>query len=90
MKKGVSCQGARLLPRETAHDKIQKTTAVAVGKASRGEIDPMPVERPVTVRREMVERGSIPSAGTKPSLRILDGRTYETTADTVEKAFFSL
>jgi len=85
VKKGLSCQGARLLPMKEAHARIERAAAEAVGRTA--EIAPMPVDRPVTLRKEVVERGSIPNAE-RPGLRILDGRTYEVTADTVEKALF--
>ena len=90
VKKGLTCQAARLLPRPVAHELIEDRAATAVAKAIRGEIAPMPVERPVTIRREMMERKGIPAAGSSPNLQIIDGRTYEYTADTVEKAFFGL
>ena len=90
VKKGINCQAARLLPRQVAHQLIEERTAEAVAKASRGEIAPLKIEGPVTIRHEMMERKGIPAAGSNPNLRIIDGRTYEYTADTVEKAFFGL
>jgi D-amino peptidase len=90
VKKGLGCQAARLLPREVAHSLIEERAAEAVSNAIHGKVAPMPVDRPVTVRREMMERKGIPAAGSSPNLTIIDGRTYEYTADTVEKAFFGL
>jgi D-amino peptidase len=90
VKQGLNCQAARLMPREAAHRLIEEKSAEAVRKALAGETEPFTVERPVTIRREMMERKGIPAAGSQPHLRILDGRTYEVTADTVEKAFFGL
>jgi D-amino peptidase len=90
VKQGLNCQAARLLPRAVAHKLIEDHTAEAVRKALRGEIAPLVVERPVTIRREMMERKGIPDVGSSPNLTIIDGRTYEYTADTVAKAFFGL
>ena len=53
---------------------VRAARAEAVVKASRGEIAPMPVDHPVTVRREMMERKGIPAAGSNPNLRIIDGQ----------------
>lgn len=90
VKQGLNCQAARLLPRSVAHALIEERTEKAVRKALRGEIRPFVVPPPVTVRHEMMERKGIPAAGSSPNLKIIDGRTYEYTADTVEKAFFGL
>lgn len=86
VKKATSCQGARLLSLDEARRRIQAATVEAV--RSIGRIRPMPVERPVTIRHEVIERGSIPAEVSRPDVRILDGRTWECTADTVEAAFF--
>lgn len=85
VKKSYSCQSTRLLPLEKAHELITDKAQEAIRKI--GEIKPMPVDRPVTIRKEMVERVSIPNGFARPEVRILDARTAETTADTVEQAF---
>lgn len=85
VKEGLGCQCARLLPRATAHRLITDKTAEAVGNI--GQITPMAIERPVTLRREMVERTPIAREGTHPGVHIIDGRTTEVTADSVEAAF---
>jgi len=84
VKTGLACQGARLLAREKAHMRIETAAAEAVKRIR--DIPPLAVTRPVTIRREMVERGSVPNAWVRPEIRIIDGRTYEATADTVERA----
>lgn len=86
VKTGLGCQAARLLPMARAHELIADRTAQAVGKL--GSIEPVKIAKPVTLRREMVERKTVPSA--RPGINVVDGRTYEVTADTVEKAFFAI
>ncbi|MBN2449339.1 MAG: M55 family metallopeptidase [Lentisphaeria bacterium] len=86
VKQGLGCQAARLLPRETARRMIEDTTAEAVRRHA--GIEPLRVARPVTIRREMIERGAVPSRAESAAFHIVDGRTYETTAETVERAFF--
>ncbi|MBT3378610.1 MAG: M55 family metallopeptidase [Lentisphaerae bacterium] len=85
VKTGLGCQAARLLPMEKAHQLIRQQTTAAV--AQLGTIEPLVVDRPATVRREMVERLPVPSA--RPGVTIVDGRTYEVSGDTVERAFFA-
>jgi len=47
-------------------------------------------EKPVTLRAEMVERFVMPVDQAKPYMKIIDGRTYEVTAETMEAALFRL
>ena len=47
----------------------------------------MKLARPVTLRTEVVERGSVPRDG-EGGIRVLDGRTYERSGPTVVKAWF--
>ena len=86
VKVGIACQGARLLPMKEAHRLIEQKAAEAVARM--GSIPPMEVSRPVTIRKEVVQRGRLPNSLGRPEIRILDGRTCEATADTVEQAFF--
>lgn len=83
VKKGTSCQGARLLSKETAHRLIEEKAAEAVNKI--GEIKPVEYEKPITIRKELVERGQV---GGGHGVTVIDGRTVEMTADTVEQALF--
>jgi len=85
VKTGVNCQAARLLSQEQAHALIAEKAKLALSRA--GDIAPLQVEKPVTVRREMVERRSIPHELGRPNVKIIDGRTYEVTGNTVEEAF---
>jgi len=42
------------------------------------------------MRQECVERGQVPSTHGKPYMRVIDGRTYEVEAATMEEALFRL
>jgi D-amino peptidase len=84
VKKGLGCQAARLLSRPEAHRRLEAATIDAIQR--RGQIPPLRVPHPVTLRTEVMERCAIPVGHL--GVRILDGRTYEKTAATVEEAFF--
>jgi D-amino peptidase len=88
VKTGYAVEGGRLLSAEVAHRLIRETAAEAVDRA--GEIEPFVVEPPVTARLERVSRGRLPVDGDKPYVRILDGRTYEVTGESVEQAIARL
>jgi hypothetical protein len=68
-----------------AHQRIEQSAMAAV--STLGSIPPLQVEHPVVLRKEMVERHPIPNPMGRPGMRVIDGRTYEVTADTVEAAF---
>lgn len=85
VKWGITCQGARLLPAEEARRRIGAAATEAVGKTA--AIPLIKVARPVKLRKEVTERGHIPSAN-RTDITILDARTFEITADTVEKALY--
>jgi len=85
VKAGMGTQGARLLSAEVAHRLITERTQEAIGKLK--EIPPVTVPHPVTLRMEMKERIPVPRAGTRPDMRVIDGRTVEVTADTVTDGF---
>jgi len=88
VKTGLACEGGILLSADAAHKLIAERAAEAVGKADR--IEPYVVEPPVTARLERVSRGRLPVHGEKPYVKIIDGRTYEVTADSVEQALWRL
>jgi D-amino peptidase len=85
VKTSVSCQGARLLSREVAHQHIREDAAEAVRRAR--DIPVRKVQRPPVVRLELVERGQLPNDRARPEITVVDGRTYEASAETVEQAF---
>lgn len=85
VKKGFGCQGAFLLSMQTAHARIEAATIEAIKRFPL--MKRMQVARPVTLRTEMVERGMIPREG-ESGVRLIDGRTYERTGDSVLDARF--
>ncbi len=84
VKTSFATQGSCLLPKDAAHRLIEETAAAAVRRAA--SIEPLRVTKPVTMRLEVIERGGIPGGPGRPDLKVLDGRTVETTADSVEAA----
>lgn len=84
VKKGLSCFGAQLLPPQKAHQLIHDKAMEAVKKLP--ERKPFVVSAPVECRIEMVERTVLPNTLAKPYIRLLDGRIFELTADSVEQA----
>jgi len=88
VKVGLSVEGGRLLSAGRAHALITDGAAEAVGKA--GQIEPVRLEPPIVARLERVSRARLPVRGEKPYVKIIDGRTYEVTADTVEQAIHRL
>jgi len=84
VKYGFSVEGGRLLSPDAAHRLVVQAASEAVQKADR--IAPFKVDAPVTMRLELVSRGRLPIRGDKPYVKILDGRTYEVTGDSVEQA----
>ena len=85
VKSGITCQGARLLSREEAHRRINAAAAKAVSQSS--GIPLVTVARPVKLRKEVIERGTIPVSA-RPGIAILDGRTFEITAENIEAALY--
>ena len=86
VKKGLDCQGGLLLPAERAHRLIAAGAAEAVRQC--GRIKPYKVRHPVRMRLELVSRGRVPAG--RPGVKVIDGRTYEVTAETVEEAMKAL
>lgn len=62
---------------------IEEKTIEAIGKIN--DIKLPQFERPVTLRLEVIERGTIK---TGPNLTVIDGRTSEVTGKTPEEALF--
>ncbi|MCL6628173.1 MAG: M55 family metallopeptidase [Armatimonadetes bacterium] len=88
VKTGLGAEGARLLPIDASHRLIEAKAAEAVSSIRNAK--PISVEHPVTLRKEMVERQPVPRDLARPGIKIIDGRTIEATASTVEQAFFML
>lgn len=86
VKKGLDCQGGQLLSMERAHQLIADGAAKAVGLCKK--IKPYRVRHPVKMRLELVSRGTVPVG--RRGVKVIDGRTYEVTAPTVEEALRAL
>ena len=88
VKQDLGVEGGRLLSADVAHRLIADRSAECLQLI--GKIEPYRVEPPVTARLERVSRGRLPLQGEKPYVKIIDGRTYEVTADSVEQALWRL
>ena len=82
VKQGLDVEGGLLLSREEAHKRISAGAMQAVSNIA--NINPLVVDHPVTMRLELVSRGIVPV--TRPEVTVVDGRTYEVSAGTVEEA----
>lgn len=87
VKTGYSCQGAKLLTREKAHALIHAKTLEAIAKL--GQIKPFSPRRPVTLRREAVERQKATYTHSD-DIKVLSERIVETTANSTEEAFWRI
>lgn len=86
VKKGITWGGAMLMPVARAHERIAECTRRAIADFEAGAMRVCEHKHPFTLRVELVERGIMPTAAGKPYLKIIDGRTYEITANSVEEA----
>ena len=84
VKKGLTWGGAMLMPVKKAHKLIAEKTKEAI--ANFGKMQTLKVPTPFTLRVELIERALMPTSVGKPYMKIIDGRTYEVTANTVEEA----
>ncbi|MFA7231380.1 MAG: hypothetical protein WC071_08925, partial [Victivallaceae bacterium] len=79
-----SCQSTIMLSAKTAHELIERKTLEAISKIQK--IKPPKIDLPVTLRVEKIERGTIPR---RANIKLIDGRTYESSSDiSVEDAFW--
>ena len=83
VKKGFSCNGARMPSFEKTRALIADCAEKAVRKAK--ECPVLKPEIPVIFKLEQVSRSSMP---VNPAYRHLDARTWELTAESVERALF--
>lgn len=86
VKKGLSWHGAMLLPQAKAHALLREKTIEAIRGGALAK--PLVYEKPITLRVELVERGTLPLEYAKPYMKMIDGRTFEVTGDTMEETFF--
>lgn len=82
VKKGLDVEGGQMLALDRAHQLIRQGAEKACREYKR--FKPYKVKRPVTMRLELVSRGKVPVH--RPEVKVIDGRTYEVTARTVEQA----
>lgn len=87
VKKGVTWGGAMLPPLPRAHEEIRRCTRKAIENI--GSMKPYTPQVPMTLRVELVERGILPSPLGKPGIKIIDGRTYEITGNTMEELIYT-
>ena len=90
VKKSVACFGTALLPPTLAQERIREGVKQAVDAYKEGKYDHYRVTAPVTLRAEVTERQQLPNQLAKPYMRIIDGRTYEVSGDTVQEALYRL
>ena len=83
VKESYSRDGARLLSPIAAEKLVYEKTVEAVTKLKEGKCKPYTVSKPVTIRKEYVERMD-------PGYNLVEPRTVEYVSDSVEKAFFGL
>ena len=89
VKTGLGTTGAELLGRTKAHDLIRRTAETACKNYK--SIKPLVHNKPLTMRLELVERGTPPQTiGGRSYLKIIDGRTYEVQGKTTIEALARL
>lgn len=81
VKKSYSCNGCLMPPLSVTRERITAKTVEALSRV--GKIALPEVGHPVRYRVELVERGRVPE---NPAIKHIDGRTYEITCDTLERA----
>ncbi len=82
VKRGMTWNGAMLLPKAKAHKKIAECTKKSIENFKNAKVHT--ATKPYTLRVELCERGNLPTTS-NPAFKIIDGRTYEVTADSVLK-----
>jgi len=86
VKKGVTWAGGMLLPRAKAHALLAEKAKEAV--ANYKNCKPYVLQKPVTMRVELMERCDPPWGVGKKFLTKIDARTYEVVADTMMEALY--
>ena len=82
VKEGYGCNSGLLYSRDYTVKLLRETTLAAV--KSIGEVKPLKTAYPATVRWDLCERCQVPAL---EGYEVLSGRSYQHTAETVEKAF---
>lgn len=86
VKKGLSREGAMLLPPNKAHELLRSKAKEAV--ANFENVKPYVVQKPVEIQIELVERIPLPRKDANDGLEHIDARTFKVSAPTVENALF--
>lgn len=86
VKRGLTSFGAALLPPEKAHQLIRDVAERAVRNIS--SMRTLVYPSPIKFRVELMERQQLPNRHARPDMAVIDGRTYEIEAPTVEEALF--
>lgn len=86
VKRGLSTYGAAMLPPGRARKLIRDTAEAAVRDIANAKC--LVFDKPIRFRVEHMERNRIPNVHKQPGMKVIDGRTFEIEADTVEDAFF--
>ena len=88
VKKGLNIYGAMLMPPHAAHELITKKSMEAVKNFE--NCKPFSFEKPLTCKVELTERTVLPNVHRAPYVNIIDGRTYEVSADSVEELIYKM
>jgi len=83
VKKALTIYGAEMLSPQKAHELITEKTIEAIGKIK--SIPLVETKSPAVLKREVVERGAIPSEKCN-GIKLIDARTYEISSNTLEEA----
>lgn len=86
VKTSTALYGIITSPLEEVYEHVTAKTLEAVRSLDTMEL--LVYEKPITLRVEVTERNAIPSEYAKPYLKIINGRTYEVVADSMEEALF--
>ena len=88
VKRSLHCMGASLLPPHKAKECIFAAVKEAVENFKAGKCELYKVPAPLKLRVEVTERTQLPLVSRQPYVKIIDGRTFEVDADSVEQAIF--
>jgi D-amino peptidase len=86
VKTSASTYGAQMFSKDESQFIIKEKTLEAIKRYH--EMKPLIYNKPITLRVEVTERNALPDTYAKPYMRILDGRTFEVTGNTVEEALY--
>ena len=86
VKKGLNIYGAMLMPPRAAHELICKKSMEAVKNFN--NCKPFSFDKPLKCKVEVAERTVLPNEHCSPFVKIIDGRTFELTADSVEELIY--